>query len=154
MADASSQETRIKSGVPQGSVIGILLLVLFANDFPSIINGITLLFADDVRVDDLLQSSLYNDWNWPVNWDLSINPNKRNYIAIGRDPPRLLSLSTGSLGDSIQVATVVKDLGVLMDNSFSPSNHCTEAASKARRMLFMIRRSFAVLSVSGFVPPL
>ncbi len=37
-----------------------------------------------------------------------------------------------------------------MDNSFSHSIHCIEAASKAGRMLFMIRRSFAELSVSAF----
>ncbi len=48
------------------------------------------------------------------------------------------------------MADVVEDLGVLMDNSFSSSIHCEEAASKARWRLFMIRRSFAELSVSAF----
>ncbi len=47
---------------------------------------------------------------------------------------------------------LVKDLGALMDNSFSPSLHCKGAASKARRMLFMKRRSFSELSVSAFAP--
>ncbi len=42
MADALSQETRIKSGAPQGSVIGPLLF--------SFINVTTLLFADDVKM--------------------------------------------------------------------------------------------------------
>ncbi len=37
-----------------------------------------------------------------------------------------------------------------MDNSFSPSTQCIETASKARYRLFMIRRSFAELSVSTF----
>ncbi len=60
--------------------------------------------------------------------------------------------SQPSQGNSIQVANVVKDLGVLIDLSFSPSVHCKEAASKARRMLFMIRRSFAELSVSAYAP--
>ncbi len=66
--------------------------------------------------------------------------------------PCHLSLATESPGDSIQVANDVKDMGVLMDNSFSPSIHCKEAASKARRMLFMIRRAFAEPSVSAFAP--
>ncbi len=48
-------------------------------------------------------------------------------------------------GISIRVANVVKDLGVLMYNTFSPCMHCKETASKARRM-----RSFAELSVSAF----
>ncbi len=72
------------------------------------------------------------------------------HIAIGRAPPLQLSHATGSPGNSIQVANVVKDLGVLMNNSFSPSIHCKEAASKAKRMLFLIRRSFTQLSMSAF----
>ncbi len=52
----------------------------------------------------------------------------------------------------IQVASVVKDLGVLIDHSYSPSIHCKEAASKARRMLFIIKWPFAELSVSRFAP--
>ncbi len=39
-----------------------------------------------------------------------------------------------------------------MGNSFSPSNHCKEAASKARRMMCMIRLSFGELFVSAFAP--
>ncbi len=70
-------------------MIGPLLSLLFVNDLPSVINVITLLFADDGMMvaprsqSDLLLSTLYNVWNWSVNWDLSINPTKWNYIAIG-----------------------------------------------------------------------
>ncbi len=73
MAGALSQETSIRSGVPQGSVIGPLLFLLFVNDLPSVINVTTLLFADDVKMvsprsqSDLLQGSLYKVWNWSVS---------------------------------------------------------------------------------------
>ncbi len=50
VADALSQETRIKSGVPQGSAIGPLQFLVFVNDLPSVINVITPLFADGVKV--------------------------------------------------------------------------------------------------------
>ncbi len=144
-----------------GSVIGSLLFLLFVNDLPSVINVTKLRFADDVKVvsprsqRDLLLGSLYNVWHLSVNWTLPINPTKFNYIAIEGVHPLQLSLDTGSLGDSIQVANVVKDLGVLMDNSFPASIHCKEAASKARRMLFMIRR-FSVVApfiTRWFAPP-
>ncbi len=50
VADVLSQETRIKGGAPQGSVIGPLLFLLFVNDLPSVINVTTLLFTDDVKM--------------------------------------------------------------------------------------------------------
>ncbi len=59
---------------------------------------------------DLLQGSLYNVWNWSVNWDLPINSTKCGYIATGQTRPLQLSLAIGSPGNSIQVANVVKDL--------------------------------------------
>ncbi len=55
-------------------------------------------------------------------------------------------------GTPIPVSTIVKDLGVQTDNMFSPSAQCTAAANKARRLIFMIRRSFQDLSKSAFMP--
>ncbi len=82
VADTLLQETRIKSGVPQGSVIGPLLFLLIVNQLPSVINVTTLPFADDFKMvsprshSDLLQDSLYNFGNLSVNWGLPINPIK------------------------------------------------------------------------------
>ncbi len=133
-----SQETRIKSGVPQGSVIRQLLFLLLANDLPNVTTVITLLFADDVKVVSprskigLLSCSLNNFWKLSVNCDLPIDPSKWNYITIRRATPPQLSFASGSPGDSMQAVNVVQDLGVLMDSSFSPSIHCRDAASKVR----------------------
>ncbi len=50
MADVFSQDIKIKSGVPQESVIGPFLFLLIVNDLPSVINVTTLLFSDDVKM--------------------------------------------------------------------------------------------------------
>ncbi len=55
-------------------------------------------------------------------------------------------------GTTIPVSKFVKDLSVQTDNMFSPSDQCTEATNKARRFIFMIRRSFQDLSKSAFIP--
>ncbi len=44
------EKKRIRSGVPQGSVMGQLLFLLFVNDLPRVINVTTLLFADEGKV--------------------------------------------------------------------------------------------------------
>ncbi len=49
-------------------------------------------------------------------------------------------------------AFIKADLGVQADNMFSHSAQCTEAANKARRLIFMNRHSFLDLSKSVFIP--
>ncbi len=103
-------------------------------------------FANDVKMVSsrsrsvVVQSLIYNVWNWLVNRDLSIHPNKCSYIAIGWAPPLQIPFAIGSSDDPIEVANVGKVLGVLTDNS---SINCNEATFKTKRMLFMIRRPFA-----------
>ncbi len=52
----------------------------------------------------------------------------------------------------IPVSKLVKGLGVQADNMFSPFAQCTEAAKKARRLIFMIRRSFQDLLELASIP--
>ncbi len=85
------------SGVPQGSVIGPLLVFLFANDLPEVLEALTLLFADDVKMVTRrsqsmnLHRSLTAAWDWSKKWDLPINLTKCKYLTMGREVPLRLS---------------------------------------------------------------
>ncbi len=139
-------------------MIGPLLFFLFVNDLPDVLETMTLLFADDVKMVTRrspsmnLHSSFTAAWDWSKKWGLQINPTKCNYLTIGREVPLRLSFFPDGSGTPIPVSTLVKDLGVQTDTMFSPSAQCTEAANKARRLIFMIRRSFQDLSKSAFIP--
>ncbi len=123
------------NGVPQGSVIGSLLLLLFVNDLPDVLKPLTLLFADDAKMVTQgtqkinLYSSLTAAWDWSKKWDLPINPTICNYLTTGREVSLRLSFFPDGSGINIPVSKLVKDQGVQTDNALSPSVQCPEAAN-------------------------
>ncbi len=126
------------SGVPQGTMKGPLPFLFFVNDLPDVLETMTLLSADDVKMVTRrsqsmnIRSSLTAAWDWLKKWDLPINPTKCNDLTIGREVPLRLSYFPDGSGTPIPVPKLVKDLGVQTDNMFSPSAQCTVAANKAR----------------------
>ena len=72
-----SDRIKVLSGVPQGSVLGPLLFLLFVNDLPDWITNSMRMFADDVKIwnvirtdagDDSLQEDLNSLARWSSKW--------------------------------------------------------------------------------------
>ena len=82
------------SGVPQGSVLGPLLFILYVNEIPEVIQGTAKLFADDTKIfnktcrRDSLQKDLDTLYLWSSKWLLKFNEKKCKVMYIGRNNPR------------------------------------------------------------------
>ena len=83
----------VLSGIPQGSVLGPLLFVLYINDLPESVKSQILLFADDTKVFRPILSEkdsleLQNDINsldeWTKKWLLKFNPDKCHVLTLGK----------------------------------------------------------------------
>ncbi|CAB4045102.1 Hypothetical predicted protein, partial [Paramuricea clavata] len=95
-----SAERLIKSGVPQGSILGPLLFLLYINDLPECLN-ITRprLFADDTNLTAsgdsmndavfVVNSDLENLRNWLIANKLSLNVAKTEFMLIGSKRMRI-----------------------------------------------------------------
>jgi len=93
--DSLSSATKLCSGVVQGSVIGLLLFVLFINDITQIFsdkNWASKLYADDLKLYTVLhadedcgnlQDKLNDIYDWSHNWQLGISHKKCNLMYIG-----------------------------------------------------------------------
>ena len=88
-----SELKAVTSGIPQGSVLGPILFVIYINDLPDVVNKYLYLFADDSKifnkikcekdVEDL-QKDLDKMSDWSDRWMLKFHPDKRKHMKIGK----------------------------------------------------------------------
>ncbi len=71
---------------------------------------------------------------------------------MGHHPPISTSSSAANASYSIPTVDCVRDLKVRLHTTFTSSVYCRNAAKIARRLLFLVRRSFSELSKAAFTP--
>ena len=148
VGDANSDWTNVVSGVPQGSVLGPILFVLYINDLPENVRSNVKMFADDTKLyrhvlgeDDkqLLQEDLNALQKWSETWLLRFNASKCKRMHMGNTNDG----TNYHLGDEqIPHDTEEKDLGVYITENCKSSKQCAAAASKAMSKLRIIKRTF------------
>ena len=134
-------------GVPQGSILGPVLFLIYMNNITSFIsNSQILMYADDTKcfkhvssVSD--QTHLQVDINAILTWSrLSLlNLFKCTYISF---KPKIIS--TYNLSDTaISSSNFYKDLGLMVSNNLSWVNHYDHIISCAYKILGLVRWSFS-----------
>ena len=150
----------VMSGVPQGSVLGPLLFLIFVNDLPDWIKTNICMFADDTKIWTRITSikdsaDLQKDLDslsiWSANWQLRFNPDKCKVMHVGHQHKPNYMIHQDNTDWNIQEVTEEKDLGVLTTCTLKVSRQCHEAASKANRVLGMIHRQFKDLDKKSFL---
>ena len=144
---SSSSFVNVTSGIPQGSVLGPILFLIFINDLPEAVNCCIKLFADDSKLYSAIRSkeeadTLQENINKANDWKMTFNRTKCKHLHIGRHE----SVLRYSMQDSpVEQVPHEKDLGVIVDKTLVFTEHINAKISKANRNLGIIYRSFTYL---------
>lgn len=146
---AQSTTAPVLSGVPQGTVLGPLLFLIYVNDLPSDISNNIRLFADDCvlyskitcKQDQInLQSDLFRIENWCKTWQMSLNVPKCKLMSFSRRACPLFHNYTLK-GSSLQSTKEYKYLGVHITNNLSWTVHVYKVIASASRSLGYLQRT-------------
>ena len=134
----------VLSGVPQGSVLGPLLFLLYIEDMPAnVVYSDCRLYADDTLLccANKTPSELQEDVNalviWSCRWGMKFNPQKCLHMQIGKPSPDFSLCINDSV---IPAAETIKYLGVHIHYSLKWNYHIGKITKKANRSLGLLRR--------------
>ena len=135
----------VKSGVPQGSILGPILFAFFINDLEDDIDITVLVkFTEDTKLGqeiksredcEQLQSALIALERWAARWGMRFNTDKCHVLHIGR--------TNGRWDYTLAKVESERDIGVLVSTNLKTSEQCYKAANIATAVLGQILRAFS-----------
>lgn len=146
----------VESGVPQGSVLGPVLFLLFINDLAELITCVCKMYADDTKVMasinrhnpkpdvEKLQENINRIVNWTRTWGMQLNVGKCKVMHVGRlNPHNKYTMSDqNNIEITLNETNCERDLGIFLSSDLKPTNQVNHAASTANKILGMLKNTF------------
>ena len=161
----------VKAGVPQGSILGPLLFIIYINDIVAGLNSNIRLFADDTSLSMVIENPItdaqkINDdittiTEWAERWLVTFNPSKTESLLISRKTSRPFHPDLIITGQTINQVSRHKHLGLVFSENGSWTNHIEHILNKAwkrinimRKLKFLLDRKSLEIIYLSFIRPI
>lgn len=152
IGNSLSDEALVTSGVPQGSVLGPILFLLYLNDIDSVVNNCKVqVYADDTKLylrfpkeaePTLLQDDINSVIGWLGNKKLKVAPDKCFILPLSLRGPRVpFDYKINNVSIPV-VGAHIRDLGVLIDCNLTNRAHISAIKAKANARVGLIFKCF------------
>jgi len=142
-----STQREVTSGVPQGSVLGPTLFLIYINDLPHVVKCQVSLYADDTLLyaevqnkadEQSFQTDIDAVYQWSLKWKMPFNLDKCEMMIFGNTN----TVTRYTLGEKeLTRVDATKYLGVCIQADLKFNTHITEKMSKATKILGCIKHS-------------
>ena len=143
----------IKSGVPQGSVLGPLMFLIYINDLPDKIQSTCKIFADDTSLfshffnKDTSQDELNNDLqkvsDWAFQWKMQFNPDSNKQaqeVIFSKKAESNNSLPLICNKTKVKTCQSQKHLGLILSKRLNFTEHLNSKISKCDKLIGIIKK--------------
>ena len=164
----------VLAGVPQGSILGPLLFLIYINDLPNGLKANAKLFADDTSLfaivkdkqesADILNNDLLTISKWAFNWKMLFNPDPKKpaqEVIFSRKKQVQIHPTINLNNVEVERAPYQKHLGIILDEKLNFKQHIDNAISKINKGIAVIKklryslpRKSLITLYKGFLRPL
>ena len=147
----ASDPVQVLSGVPQGSVLGPVLFLIFINDLPENIRSSVRLFADDCVLYrniespmdcQILQDDLNSLAQWETDWQMKFNVAKCHSMRVTwRPPDKHIEFDYTLHQQRLEQVQSTKYLGLTITNDLDWGQHISEISAKATKTMGFRKKS-------------
>ena len=147
-----SDPEKVVSGIPQGTCLGPLLMLVMNSDIDTKIkNGTTGTLADDTKITNVLKSNadnykmqedLISLEKWSEMNNVKMNDDKFVLICYNKNPQITDNHYHMKSGTVIHESDGTRDLGVWMSNNATFTEHISNVTTSCKKIMSMIFRSF------------